>query len=40
MIVATKSFKLSQAGINAVIKGELKVGCLLTKDFGDGKKLW
>ena len=40
MIIATKSFKLSKAGIHAVIKGTLKVGDLLTKDFGDGKKLW
>lgn len=40
MIIATKSFKLSKTGIHAVIKGTLKVGDLLTKDFGDGKKLW
>jgi hypothetical protein len=40
MIIATKSFKLSQTGINAVVKGELQVGDLLTKDFGGGKKLW
>jgi len=40
MIIATKSFKLSKTGIHAIIKGTLKVGDLLTKDFGDGKKLW
>jgi hypothetical protein len=40
MILAAKSFKLSQAGIHAVIKGTLKVGDLLTKDFGEDKTLW
>jgi hypothetical protein len=40
MAKARLSFRLTAPGIEAVNNGELKVGDLIWKNFGQGKGLW